>query len=66
MPGHAVGKAVEIGFAAGGEIDPFGIGNTGPGEQCGKGIRMVEEAVEVGAEDLPRLLGQDRRHQGCR
>ena len=53
MLGQAVGKAVEIGLAAGGEIDPFGIGNSGPGEQCGKGVRVVEEAVEVGSEDLP-------------
>jgi hypothetical protein len=27
--------------------------DTGPGEECGKGVRVVEEAVEVGAEDLP-------------
>ena len=65
-----VGEAVEIGLAAGGEIDrasPFQRLRVQPrpGEQRRQRRRGVEEAVDVGAEELPvggdRAVGPGRR-----
>jgi hypothetical protein len=50
---EAVGEAVEVGLAPGGEVDGGGVVQAGPGEQGGEGFGLVEQAVEIGAEDLP-------------
>ena len=51
-PGR-IGQAVEIGLAAGGEIDPFDLAGTGPAEQRRERLGMIEKAVAIGAEHLP-------------
>ncbi len=52
-PFNRIGQTIQIGFAAGGEVDRGAGFQPGPGQQGAEGGGVVEEAVAVGGENLP-------------
>lgn len=47
-----IGQAVEIRFATRGEVHAFDLASPRPAQQGAQGLRVVEEAVAIGAEYL--------------